>query len=111
MGTGMGMGGGYGAMNRNRMGGSGTMNRYGSGYGGGYGGGGGYNNPYGGGTMYPQQVAQPAPAAAQSSFIIPVRSPAMPAPHAKGHLGSNLRRLHRNPQRARERRMTCLWTL
>jgi general secretion pathway protein D len=55
--------------------GGGMMNRGGmSGYGGsqygGYGNRGGYGSQYGGygGAMYPQQVAQPSPAAAQSSF-------------------------------------------
>jgi general secretion pathway protein D len=74
--TGRGVGGqgNYGAngmMNRNRMGNNGyggygnSMNR---GYGG-YGGSsyGGYNSGYGG-NIYPQQVAQPSPAAAQNSF-------------------------------------------
>jgi general secretion pathway protein D len=54
--TGMGgLGGGYGSQNR-------------SGYGGGGYGGGGYGGGGYGGSVYPQQVAQPSPAAAQNSF-------------------------------------------
>jgi general secretion pathway protein D len=53
---------GFGQNGMNRGFGQNGMNR---GMSGGYG---GYNSGYGGGSMYPQQVAQPSPAAAQNSF-------------------------------------------
>jgi general secretion pathway protein D len=56
-------GGGFGGMGNNFGGGGYNRGGYGGSYGGGYGGyGGGY------GSVYPQQVAQPSPAAAQNSF-------------------------------------------
>jgi len=61
---------GFGGANMNRGGRMGGMgNQYGGQYGGGMGSQyGGMNRNYGGGSIYPQQVAQPSAAGAQSSF-------------------------------------------